>query len=62
MPKGIPVATVAIDGAENAAILAAQILALSNSEIASQLIAAKKKMAEDVIQKDYQLQAEIEKI
>lgn len=62
MPKGIPVATVAIDGAENAAILAAQILALSDSEIALQLIAYKKKMAEEVIKKDYQLQAEIEKI
>ena len=37
MPKGIPVATVAIDGAENAAILAAQILALSDREIANKL-------------------------
>jgi 5-(carboxyamino)imidazole ribonucleotide mutase len=62
MPKGIPVATVAIDGAENAAILAAQILALSNSGLAAQLLAAKRKMAEDVIQKDYQIQAEIEKL
>jgi len=60
MPKGIPVATVAIDGAENAAILAAQILALSNADIAAKLIEAKNKMAEDIIKKDYQLQTEIE--
>ena len=37
MPSGIPVATVAIDGADNAAILAAQMLALSDDAIASQL-------------------------
>ena len=37
MPSGIPVATVAIDGADNAAILAAQMLALSDESIAKQL-------------------------
>jgi 5-(carboxyamino)imidazole ribonucleotide mutase len=37
MPRGIPVATVAIGGAENAALLAAQILALSHEEVAGRL-------------------------
>ena len=37
MPSGIPVATVAVDGAENAAYLAAQILALSDAELAKRL-------------------------
>ncbi len=37
MPSGIPVATVAIDGAENAALLAAQIIAVSDSELAEKL-------------------------
>ena len=62
MPKGIPVATVAIDGAENAGILAAQMLALSDSELMAKLADAKKKMAEDIINKDNQIQAEAEKI
>lgn len=62
MPKGIPVATVAIDGAENAGILAAQILAVGNAEITAKLLAAKKAMAEEVIKKDFQIQAEVENI
>jgi 5-(carboxyamino)imidazole ribonucleotide mutase len=37
MPRGVPVATVAIDGAANAAILAVQILALADSELAERL-------------------------
>jgi 5-(carboxyamino)imidazole ribonucleotide mutase len=37
MPPGVPVATVAVNGASNAAVLAAQILALSNSELAERL-------------------------
>ena len=37
MPSGIPVATVAVDGAKNAALLAARILALSEPELADQL-------------------------
>jgi 5-(carboxyamino)imidazole ribonucleotide mutase len=52
MPKGIPVATVAIDGAENAAILAAQILALSDADLAEKLMQFKQNMAEEVRQKD----------
>ncbi|MDD2417446.1 MAG: 5-(carboxyamino)imidazole ribonucleotide mutase [Oscillospiraceae bacterium] len=55
MPSGIPVATVAIDGAENAAILAAQILALNDPKIKDKLIAMKSEMKESVIQKDNNL-------
>jgi 5-(carboxyamino)imidazole ribonucleotide mutase len=46
MPRGVPVATVAINGAENAAILAAQILATSYAEIKESLRAFKKELAE----------------
>ncbi len=52
MPSGIPVATVAINGADNAAILAVQMLALSDSELAAKLSAMKKDMAEKVAAKD----------
>ncbi len=55
MPSGIPVATVAIDGAENAAILAAQMLALSNTELADKLSGMKKSMAAAVEEKDRKL-------
>lgn len=59
MPKGIPVATVAIDGAANAAYLAIQMLALSDEELSGKLEAAKKQMAEEVLAKDAKLQAEV---
>lgn len=52
MPSGIPVATVAIDGAENAAILAAQMLALSDVDLQDKLSAMKKEMEDKVAQKD----------
>jgi 5-(carboxyamino)imidazole ribonucleotide mutase len=55
MPKGIPVATVAIDGADNAAILAAQILALSDEDIAAKLIKFKADMAREVEEKDKEI-------
>lgn len=58
MPKGIPVATVAIDGAENAAYLAAQILSLSDEKTADKLADMKKEMAEDVLKKDEAIQSE----
>ena len=59
MPSGVPVATVAIDGAENAALLAAQILALGDSELADRLIALKEEMARGVAQKDQALQGKL---
>lgn len=51
MPKGIPVATVAIDNAANAALLAAQIIAVSNSEVALKLQAFRDNQTETVMQK-----------
>ena len=52
MPSGIPVATVAINGADNAAILAVQMLALADESLAARLVAMKKDMAEKVAAKD----------
>jgi 5-(carboxyamino)imidazole ribonucleotide mutase len=49
MPAGIPVATVAIDGASNAGLLALEILALSNSELSAKLDAYRTKMQEKVL-------------
>ncbi|NCC87869.1 MAG: 5-(carboxyamino)imidazole ribonucleotide mutase [Clostridia bacterium] len=62
MPSGIPVATVAIDGAKNAAILAAQILALSDSTLADKLCDMKKEMNDAIANKDKELQAKIQEI
>lgn len=56
MPGGIPVATVAIDGAQNAAILAAQMLALSDDALAAKLDDFKKDMESGVEAKDRKLQ------
>lgn len=56
--KGVPVATVAIDGADNAALLAAQILAVSEPALADKLEAQKQEMARQVLEKDKKLQAE----
>ena len=52
MPSGMPVATVAIDGAENAAILAAQMLALTDEGLAAHLKEMRKAMTEAVEAKD----------
>ena len=59
MPSGIPVATVAINGGVNAALLAAQILAVSDPELAAKLDAKRAADAAKVLQKDAALQAEI---
>lgn len=59
MPSGIPVATVAIDGAENAAILAVQMLALSDENLASQLETMKEDMEKGVMKKNEALQAKV---
>ena len=60
MPSGIPVATVAIDGADNAAILAVQLLAIGDEELAQKLDAMKTEMVEGVKKKDAALQAEVD--
>ena len=52
MPPGIPVATVAIDGGANAALLAAEILALGDEELAARLQAKRKADADKVLDKD----------
>lgn len=52
MPSGIPVATVAIDGAKNAALLAAEILAVSDFELAAVLDERRKTEADAVLAKD----------
>jgi 5-(carboxyamino)imidazole ribonucleotide mutase len=49
MPGGVPVATVALDGAQNAGILAAQILATSDEELLKRIIAYKESLKEKVI-------------
>lgn len=59
MPSGIPVATVAIDGADNAAILAAQMLALSDEGLQEKLLAMKWEMKAGVAKKDEALQAKV---
>ena len=55
MPSGIPVATVAVDGAKNAAWLAAEILAVEDAALAEKLAAARKITAEDILKKDKEL-------
>ncbi|MBQ9086792.1 MAG: 5-(carboxyamino)imidazole ribonucleotide mutase [Clostridia bacterium] len=52
MPSGMPVATVAVDGATNAALLAIQILAVSDGELAEKLDAKRRKGAETVLEKN----------
>ncbi len=57
MPKGIPVATVAIDGAENAALLAVQVLSVKYPELRIKMKGYKIKMEEDVIKQDRELRS-----
>ena len=59
MPSGIPVATVALNGAKNAAVLAAQILAVSDPDLAAKLDQARSEMAAQIAQKELALQAEL---
>ena len=62
MPKGIPVATVAIDGADNAALLAVQILALSCEELSEKLETMKEQMAQGVAAKDQAIQEKVKEL
>lgn len=59
MPSGIPVATVAINGAVNAALLAAQILAVEDADLAAKLDAKRASDAAKVLAKDEALQKEL---
>lgn len=56
MPPGVPVATVAINGAKNAGILAAQIIGTGNDEVRKSVVAYKQKIAKEVSDKDEKLQ------
>ena len=58
MPSGIPVATVAINGAKNAAVLAAQMLAIHDARIAALLAEDREKMARSIAEKDAAIRAE----
>lgn len=60
MPSGMPVATVAIDGAANAALLAVQMLALSDAAFAAKLDAKRAAMRAQIAEKDARLQKELE--
>ena len=60
MPSGIPVATVAIDGSKNAAYLAAQILAISDGELAKKVFENRQKQSAAVLVKDQEIQEKIQ--
>ena len=59
MPPGVPVAAVAVNGAKNAAVLAAQILAVADDGLAAKLDAAREAMAAQIAEKEAQLQSEL---
>ena len=61
MPQGMPVATVAIDGAGNAALLAVQMLAITDGELAAKLDAQRRAGAEKVLSKDAEISAKYSK-
>jgi 5-(carboxyamino)imidazole ribonucleotide mutase len=62
MPSGVPVATVAIDGAKNAGLLAAQILAVSDTYLADKLQRLKDEMRDSTRKKDEKINAEVDSI
>jgi len=62
MPSGMPVATVAIDGAQNAALLAAQMLSIEDAEIAQKLADMRADMTKKVLLKDAKLQEDLDRI
>ncbi len=59
MPTGIPVATVAINGGANAALLCAQMIAIEDAELAKKLDAKRQKDAETVLEKDRKIAANL---
>ncbi len=60
MPSGLPVATVAIDGSYNAAMLAAQIISLSDAQLADKLDKQRASMHDSVLEKDAELQKKLQ--
>lgn len=61
MPSGIPVATVAVDGAANAALLAVEMLAITDTELAKKLDDARLSAATAVLEKDKKIAAQFQK-
>jgi len=59
MPAGLPVATVAINGAKNAALLAAQMIAISDADLYAKLLSMREQMRRDVLAKDAALMREL---
>ena len=57
MPNGVPVATVALNASKNAGLLAAQIIATSNHEMAQKMEAYKKRLADEVKEKIEKMKA-----
>ena len=57
MPSGIPVATVAIDGARNAGLLAAEMLSIADEELAARLDAQRQAAAEGVLEKNQKIES-----
>ena len=62
MPSGIPVATVAIDGAKNAAYLAAEIIALGDAALAAKIAADRKTQSDGVLAKDKAIQDKVKEL
>jgi 5-(carboxyamino)imidazole ribonucleotide mutase len=62
MPPGVPVAAMAVDGARNAALFAAQILAVQDDELAAALSAMRRETEENMAKKDEKMQTEVAKI
>lgn len=62
MPPGIPVATVGVNAAKNAALLAAEILAVGNSDLTQKLLEMRAQMREQVIEKDKALQEKLKEL
>lgn len=59
MPSGVPVATMAVNGAKNAALFALEILALQDDSLAKKLISYREQMAEEIELKDKKIQQEV---
>ena len=62
MPSGIPVATVAVGGGANAAVLAAQILAVDDLELAQRLVDHRTIMAEKIFDQNLEIQQELNRV
>ena len=62
MPSGVPVATVALNGAQNAAILALQILSTDNEELQQEMVKYKEQLQQESLEKDKNLDQKIEEL